>query len=504
MDGQIVVDAGWWVMTNAVSGRQSDIHSRDTESTLEGAVMLKLHNALKSCKIVVEEFGGKLATKPEAENYKVIPNGKTFAQLSHVLYDSKDAILPNPIGGANSFPFSFKLPKSNLPPTFTSVGGSVSYSIKCTITYQETGKLFRSTLEQDAPVTISMPDSAKLKLLHSASTEVLEVKGTADKCGFSIVIPHSVVSPGDSLEVQVMIHSTPGNSKLRVINSSLRGPLMSYQNADKHSSMAKLSRPLSEVSESFPLLNIGGVEGSESVVRRVLLYVDPELALPSLEAPLLSVSTVFRLSVTTDTSEFHNISVDVPIRVVPHTKESAALRLQLTDGAMRTSAPHSARTDTSSMYSPTLSHFQGSAASSRHQSIHSLNLPEPRLPFRNNSLPTHPNTKDTAAHVSYLMTGLQAMDLSDPRFARRKSSLVASPPSEYLSGVEVPNEFWTVEMVLDWIQGLGATPDVVQSFSENGVDGAVLVGMTAEDMRDELGVQSLGLRRKIAMGIQGV
>jgi hypothetical protein len=40
------------------------------------------------------------------------------------------------------------------------------------------------------------------------------------------------------------------------------------------------------------------------------------------------------------------------------------------------------------------------------------------------------------------------------------------------------------------------------AFAENDVDGSVLLLLTEDDLRDELGIQSLGDRRRLSQAIQ--
>ncbi|KAJ3026147.1 UNVERIFIED_CONTAM: hypothetical protein HDU68_006136 [Siphonaria sp. JEL0065] len=506
-DNTLIVEAGW-----------------DTDATFEGSVQIKVAKPLSNCKIQVElrgfceskwEFGGRLATKAESESYKVNTQSKIFQSLVVTVYESREAIQPNPMGAATSFPFKLNLPKNNMPPSFSSVSGRVAYIIKCTVQYQETMKLMRTTYDQEFSLTVSMPDTAKIRMLHSSSADATDVPGTHDKVGYSISIPTRIARPGDSLEVNVSINSTPGDTKLRLINASLR-PLITYFKEDKTPSVAKFPRPLSEMSQSFPLLKVGGSNGCDPIKRRLFLLVDPDVAKGSVDSPLVSVKTVFRLQVTLDNSEYPNVSAEIPIIIVPHLKEDSvplSPPLQLSDGSSRMSnfgqaPPYSPRSDSVGYGSPTLHAYPASIASSRQFSVHSLSLPEARLPLhhRNNSLPSP--SKDS---VTYVVNGMQTLELSEGNIMR-KHSLTASPRTDYMSdsdsssniSIETPRESWSIEMVASWIGNLGGSPEVVQSFIDNGIDGGVLLGLSASDLREELGVTAFGLRRKITMAIGSV
>ncbi|ORY48107.1 hypothetical protein BCR33DRAFT_714537 [Rhizoclosmatium globosum] len=494
-DGSIVVDAGF-----------------DTDAYLEGAVMIKVAHSLKNCKIQIDfkgicetrwEFGGKLAVKPESENYKVFPHHKTFQHLTETLYDSKEPILPNPIGGAVAYPFKFHLPRKDMPPSYSSVSGKVEYILRASVSYQEPAKFMKTTQDFDFPVIVSMPDAAKVRLLHSSSAETVNVPGTQEKCGFSVSIPKRIVEPGDSLAVDITINSTPGNTRLRMMNASLKS-LVLYTNKEGKESASKAPRPLSEMSQSFPLVKVGGVGGEAPIATRIYLLVDPDLAKPSIDAPLIKVQTVFKFSMIVDNSELNNVVCEIPIVVVPHMADAmhsptGLSPMHLSEGRSRISAGHSPRTvSIGSLDSPTLQHYQNSIASQRAYSINSISLPEARLPYaRNSSMPL------PGKDVAHMMNG---MELNDGGQVYRKASLLhQSPGTEYFSDNDsirstesIPNEGWSVQMVAAWVAALGGTEDVVQSFIDNGIDGTILLGLTMDDLKDELGIASFGLRRKMA------
>ncbi|KAI8615994.1 SAM domain-containing protein, partial [Chytriomyces sp. MP71] len=61
---------------------------------------------------------------------------------------------------------------------------------------------------------------------------------------------------------------------------------------------------------------------------------------------------------------------------------------------------------------------------------------------------------------------------------------------------------WTVQMVGDWLSKIGASVEIVQNFADQEIDGSILATLTLDDLKTELGVSALGLRRKIMMGIE--
>ncbi|KAJ3249169.1 hypothetical protein HDU77_007834 [Chytriomyces hyalinus] len=61
---------------------------------------------------------------------------------------------------------------------------------------------------------------------------------------------------------------------------------------------------------------------------------------------------------------------------------------------------------------------------------------------------------------------------------------------------------WSNTVVCDALKRLGGSVTVVQSFSDNQIDGSVLLSLSEEDLKTELGVNEAGLRRKIMHLIQ--
>ncbi|KAI9352868.1 hypothetical protein BDR26DRAFT_849985 [Obelidium mucronatum] len=305
-DKAIIVEAGW-----------------DTESTIEAAVLLKVGKRLKYVRIQAEfrgycetrwENGLKVATRPEASDYRITRSGRVFKQLVEVVYDSSNPIEPSPSGESHSLPFAFKLPRNGLPPSFENVGGAIQYYIKCSMLYQEGMKLLKSSIDFDVPVVVLMPEAARLKLLQSPSQMTHQVASSDEKIGYSVQIPKRILSIGERLEVNVMIFSTPGDAKLRLFNASLR-PVAQYMSPNNYGAHGTFPRPLAEVTETFNLVQVG--DGAEPIVRHFFLDVDPAIALASLESPLISIKTVFRLQVTLDNSETPNSVWELPVVVLP-------------------------------------------------------------------------------------------------------------------------------------------------------------------------------------------
>ncbi|KAJ3026144.1 UNVERIFIED_CONTAM: hypothetical protein HDU68_006133 [Siphonaria sp. JEL0065] len=158
-----------------------------------------------------------------------------------------------------------------------------------------------------------MPDTANLRLSNTPSPVTQE--GNMDKVHYNFSIPRVIVAVGDNLEVNLEITSTLANTKLRTIHASLR-PVVSYVNAENIAARLPLPRPMAEISESFPLVHLD-VGGIDRITRRFNLEVDPEVAEPSFESPLISVRSLLRIQITIDNTEVPNISREFPVVVLP-------------------------------------------------------------------------------------------------------------------------------------------------------------------------------------------
>ncbi|KAJ3097242.1 hypothetical protein HK100_005401 [Physocladia obscura] len=215
-----------------------------------------------------------------------------------------------------------------MPPSFESLQGIVQYYIKCSLFVTEGLKLLKTNQEIEVPVHVIMPEAAKLKLLKSPSDYSHKALGTSAKVGLTITLRRRIVAIGDNLEVGLSIFDTPGTTRLRSFSASLRS-VMLFLNDDNRGAQAPVTRPLSEVTQTFPLIRVGRHHGAvagagdgfvDQISQRLFLLIDPEVAKASMESPLISIRTLLRLQITLDDSETPNVSFEVPIVVVPEVK----------------------------------------------------------------------------------------------------------------------------------------------------------------------------------------
>ncbi|KAJ3069056.1 hypothetical protein HDU98_007851 [Podochytrium sp. JEL0797] len=494
-DGRIIVDGGWGV-----------------ESQLDGAVLLRLSKPLKSVRIQIEFRGYcetcwegplRLAVKPESSGYKINRAGRIFQNMVEIVYESDDTLNPNPIGGNLAFPFTFNLSKNQLPPSYSTVHGSIQYYIKCTILTQEGMRLLRSSYETETAVTIRMPESAKTKLLESPSQIFHQAAATGDKVAYSVQIPRRILVVGETLELNLGITETPGDARLRMFNASLR-TVASYLAIDNTGAQAPIPRPLSEMSQSFPLIKIGGEDGTEPLMRRLFLLVDPEIAQPSIESALISVKTVLRLEIILDDSETPNVHYEIPIVLVPVLSGGTAPGSKQMQRSKSLATPPSQRRRNESfssqnykafsprsdslntVYSPPLLMRQASAVCIAQPVVQQT---EPNVPLvRLHSSPVIKG--DQYGGFSFLLNELQAMDLRDDAVDIRISEDMMMHP----------DASWSVKEVGNWLHELGCTVDVLVNFQNHGIDGKVLMSLSPEDL-EEIGVGSFGMRRKILLAL---
>ncbi|KAI8615997.1 hypothetical protein BC830DRAFT_1168138 [Chytriomyces sp. MP71] len=299
----------------------------DVEGTLEAIVILKAGEKLKNVRIQAEfrgfmetmwETQGKPASREESDDYKVTRYGRVFQQIVTVVHDSNEPIMPNPIGGSSTFPFKFTLPKTNMPPSFKSPSGVIQYYVKCSMYFQESMKLLKSTFDYEIPVLVYMPEAPKITMLSAPSQMFHQSDKHPEKVSYSVEIQRRILTVGETLEVDITVLGTPEMSKLRYIHASLRS-VISYVNPDAGIGVqTKFPRPLSEISIPFQNIQIGK-GGSSSIKRRLYLSVDPDLAQASMESPFISIKSLFNLKLMLNDSETPNINYDVPIVVVPPT-----------------------------------------------------------------------------------------------------------------------------------------------------------------------------------------
>ncbi|KAJ3287821.1 WD repeat, SAM and U-box domain-containing protein 1 [Rhizoclosmatium sp. JEL0117] len=517
----IAVEAGW----------------NTPECTLEGFVLFKAAGTVKSLRIQTELKGTcetrwessdptKLATTGERSNYKVVKQKSVFQLNTDTAYESKEPLFPDPNGASIPVPFKSRLPYNDMPPSFDHPGGSVSYSLKVIATFYEGKNFTKSLVDMEVPITVKMPELAKLKLLRSPNPVDNFIVDSPIFCSYSLQLPKSVIEIGQEFEVNLVIASTPAFAKLlrfsaalHMVASFLPGKSSAGFNQPAKpkvgAALASFPRPVAEYSEPFSPVTIGGNGGVEPIVRRFTLFVDPDVAFASFGSQLITVKTIFKLLIFTDNSDQPNVDFETPVVLIPPPSgvpmspaltassassspitRSVTLPNQLYQPPMQSvtrmpSTPTSPSTQKGLLSSPpSYKEFPGSMTE-----IQRLREEQAKL---SELLADIEKVERSRTEISMIRTASQSNSLFDG------SSILASRSQSIDESVvsQGPAPDWTVEMVAEWVRQKGAYEEVVESFKQQAIDGSVLLTLTAEDLRDELKVSQLGVRRKILMGIE--
>ncbi|KAJ3231593.1 hypothetical protein HDU81_003664 [Chytriomyces hyalinus] len=348
-NGSIVVAAGWG-SNDATLDVALVLNATDSTGTAKpSAFGLGYSRKIRNVRIVAQLRGvcrtrwdaaGRLVDAAQS-TAKVVATDAQFLDVTRNVFDSKDAVYPDPLTGKFSFPFRITLPPVQMPPSFTSPGGSISYSLKCTLIYQEGLNLLRSGLEVDSPVLVYIPSLSQNRLLSNpgALSHQSDPALSATRVSYALSLSRRVVRVGDSLEADVAVTGCPQNVSIASLTASLHQTITYLSlgspstNAAGKGVQAKLHRSISATSETFdPPIDMAS-RSSAPLLRRFYLNVDPQHADGCFESPLISIQTTVRLEITcARNADAANVSVDIPVLIVPLTAEqtlnSAKLTLQ--------------------------------------------------------------------------------------------------------------------------------------------------------------------------------
>ncbi|KAJ1542356.1 hypothetical protein HK405_010033 [Cladochytrium tenue] len=216
-----------------------------------------------------------------------------------------------------------------MPPSFADASGSICYTLKVTVSYVEPGRLLRSNREVAAPVTVLMPRAEADRLTRSdkARPQLQRSEPTQTRCGYDVRLSTRVLRPGDALVVDVCVFGLPKNTNVRILSASLRAVRLFF-GPDNKNHQVRLPRPMDESSELFSSASgaassgsffstSGNAPGGGELTRRFTMVVDRAVAPPSMESPLISVRSFFRLEVVLDNTETPNVLADFPVIILP-------------------------------------------------------------------------------------------------------------------------------------------------------------------------------------------
>ncbi|KAI8614465.1 ras guanine nucleotide exchange factor domain-containing protein [Chytriomyces sp. MP71] len=206
--------------------------------------------------------------------------GRRFAQIVQVVVDDETIQLDENMEVI--IPFTIHLPTSGLPPSFENKAASISYHIKCTLSFSEPFHLLRTHRELRTPVIIEMPEPARDRLLKRDSAILYQTVACHDKC---------------TVKVNISLLSMPTGQCVTTIKASLVTTL-DYILTKKKGVQHRLPWPVAEETTD-------------------LMIVDPVISLASLESPFLSIKTAFKLEIILGGEDFPNTTVEIPVVVVP-------------------------------------------------------------------------------------------------------------------------------------------------------------------------------------------
>ncbi|KAI9350053.1 hypothetical protein DFJ73DRAFT_395017 [Zopfochytrium polystomum] len=106
-----------------------------------------------------------------------------------------------------------------------------------------------------------------------------------------------------------------------------------------------------------------------------------------------------------------------------------------------------------------------------------------------------PHGRGPAAAAAAAAAAATAAPVPPMRSSSSNGDLAPSGSSKHFMG-------WSCADVLAWIRTLPNLDEsmrqrAIDAFTENDIDGATMASLSKQDLKDELGIQSLGLRSKV-------
>jgi hypothetical protein len=80
-------------------------------------------------------------------------------------------------------------------------------------------------------------------------------------------------------------------------------------------------------------------------------------------------------------------------------------------------------------------------------------------------------------------------------------SAPTTPPTDSASLSEISPAQWTVPQVIAWLESKGFDANVQRAFEENDIAGDVLIELDAAELKEDIGIASLGKRKRILKAI---
>ncbi|KAI8851015.1 hypothetical protein BC829DRAFT_132664 [Chytridium lagenaria] len=304
---------------------------------LEGSVRVHLSKHLKDPKINVEFFG-ESETLWSGERIRDPSDKKPSSFGPRRLIKRTIYVSPSPLmmpSNVNRFlllPFSISLPEVGLPPTFSDFRGSITYGIRATISYVEGMRIIRTNKTVEVPVIVAMPIVVRKSLVVNQNHLLYQEPYNPEKVMYTLSVPRRAVCIGESVDLQIQVLNMPPG---RSVSSVMVALNTMFEFRGKASVPVSLP-PLSKVFDDSWELDHREMMTSNKLPnwkRSYSLLANIEKAKPTLDSPLISVKHFLRLEIRLVGQMYPNVSVEIPIVLVPPWEEPRKLSLAPIDDA---------------------------------------------------------------------------------------------------------------------------------------------------------------------------
>ncbi|KAI8617894.1 hypothetical protein BC830DRAFT_1111396 [Chytriomyces sp. MP71] len=292
--------------TNATANAITIEAGFGTVAVLEAVAVVSCPPGMSLSMVHIEAtFRGRAMSKWQGAHADILaaegfPFSTHFHAIVESVFDKPTAELNSQLkSGLVSLPFRMKLDSSTpLPPTFTCPQGSLSYTLRCKMSYLETGKFQRINVEADVPVIIVPPVAVVQQLLQTSDQTVQHDSLSEFETSYRACLLKPCVPLGESVEVDVNVISTPAKRGLCRISLSLETTI-TFKNENGRMVEYKADQSLAHITQNFNCIQIGATKTIASINRKLFLFIDPQIASLSFESPLASVHSYVVLRIFT-------------------------------------------------------------------------------------------------------------------------------------------------------------------------------------------------------------
>ncbi|KAJ3044751.1 hypothetical protein HK097_001387 [Rhizophlyctis rosea] len=541
-----------------------------TKSTITGIIRLHASKPLKDAKLTIEVRGitetkwskkdGTLAplnaSTNEVDQSNVITYQRTFLNLSEnvteVYYGSptpkeEERIQREAVGamgvaaagmaamavsterrvlltpdpqGLIELPFSLPLPVTGLYPSFSDPRGSITYTLKSTISWSEGFGIIRSWKECITPVTVVVPKAVRDQMATGSSTvEVGQGVGTGghvlvggvddNRCCYWVRLRNAVVRRGGVIEGELRVLKCPVGKRLTRIEAGLF-PKVEFRGEEGDS----LDGGKAATESKYGVADLGKVGFLRRMFdeRDKMENLDKEpmswtfkmecdhVASHSVESPLISVRSYLRFEIFTEAGldVEPNTVFEIPIDVVPQEDEDAEAA-EAAEKKRRNRTPKSPRMKGKTIRQPidsgiSLHSVRTARTTATKSMLSSAALPSPAIS------PSSPTLPSPAAETPSDLTpapGLRQAPAFPTRLASLASNTVPLTPSHILQPPPSPTTQPSPSLPPKMDFPESKTPKTPKSpfLTANAMHSPGLIGMQGlHDLHGEMGLPSPVLR----------